>query len=798
MHQLEVLLVNRDGLLLERECLFLEDALVVEELGLRQVCGALRRKQRAAEVAVDLRHVVRGGRGNLANLVVDQPAEAGERRVHPLLLLLQAPLEGLHELDLGESAVEPLGQHQRGPGRQIPDTVGPLGTCSAVELDDSAKLRVLALLVARRRVKGRDLEAHLDCDLERCGIALDVAEVDAHRALGDAGVFIQLARREQSISPQLVVVGLGRNALVFDGSSLEFALLAVDLCELLGDLSVERVVGMRLAERVEHVDRCVPVLETDQRRAGVVLGRGADRRFGHEFCDAQEVIGSGPMILGLARLFALLVDRGGQVVDHVLARLIIVRRHLEHAHVGLLGLRVVVDAESRVRDREPRGAPDRRVGLGIGVEQPPTCFDRGLELAHLVEVVDRGAQHVGRVLVCREDVHEAKRARNRGLASDLVLLARNPLLVLAVCVDRRVTGLGGLIVCGIVVRGALVLARRLAEVLVLEQQVGEVLVDDRCLGVLGEGGQEGAVPLVRLAKARSLLLRLLGILIGGVVVVREISEIALQVVDDLGRLLDREVRPVVRPEPVTRRELLLGHEHELREAAGLVDLDHAHAEMRRCTVLRVERNERLVCARGVLVAELLEVELAEVAVDTALVGAGTLYSEVRVDRLGASDARETQADDAEGVLDPPAGVLVLGLIEVVSCRYLVVEQRDVLVQRLLVEFLLVERPAELVEREFVEGRDSAVPGDCSVGLLGVEIAAAREEVLGAAELHLVDMTRVRIQSDQLLGHGDRLVRTPELVVRARLLVEHPVVVLVARVGRKDAVVELDRLERAHF
>ena len=49
-------------------------------------------------------------------------------------------------------------------------------------------------------------------------------------------------------------------------------------------------------------------------------------------------------------------------------------------------------------------------------------------------------------------------ARNRGLASDLVLLARNPLLVLAVCVDRRVTGLGGLIVCGIVVRGALVLA----------------------------------------------------------------------------------------------------------------------------------------------------------------------------------------------------------------------------------------------------------------------------------------------------------------------------------------------------
>ena len=77
-------------------------------------------------------------------------------------------------------------------------------------------------------------------------------------------------------------------------------------------------------------------------------------------------------------------------------------------------------------------------------------------------------------------------------------------------------------------------------------------------------------------------------------------------------------------------------------------------------MLRVERNERLVCARGVLVAELLEVELAEVAVDTALVGAGTLYSEVRGDRLGASDARETQADDAEGVLDPPAGVLVLG------------------------------------------------------------------------------------------------------------------------------------------
>ena len=135
------------------------------------------------------------------------------------------------------------------------------------------------------------------------------------------------------------------------------------------------------------------------------------------------------------------------------------------------------------------------------------------------------------------------------------------------------------------------------------------------------------------------------------------------------------------------------------------------------------------------------------------------------------------------------------LVEVVPGGDLVIEQRHVLVQRLLVHVLLVEGPAELVERELVVLGAGADRGDRRVGLLGVEVLLAREEVLAAPELHLVDVLRVRIRGDQALHHRDRLVGAPELVVRARLLVEHLIVVRVVGVGREDLVVERDRLER---
>jgi len=69
------------------------------------------------------------------------------------------------------------------------------------------------------------------------------------------------------------------------------------------------------------------------------------------------------------------------------------------------------------------------------------------------------------------------------------------------------------------------------------------------------------------------------------------------------------------------------------------------------------------------------------------------------------------------------------LIEVVTDRYLVVEQGNILLQSLLVEFLLVERPTELIESEFVELGGEAQADDARIGVLGVAVASAREEVL---------------------------------------------------------------------
>jgi hypothetical protein len=53
----------------------------------------------------------------------------------------------------------------------------------------------------------------------------------------------------------------------------------------------------------------------------------------------------------------------------------------------------------------------------------------------------------------------------------------------------------------------------------------------------------------------------------------------------------------------------------------------------------------------------------------------------------------------------------------------------------------------------------------------------------------------RVLRDQLVDHDDRLVDAAELVERARLLVEHLVVVRIVRILGEDLVVELDRLER---
>src|SRR5262249_42456855 len=276
------------------------------------------------------------------------------------------------------------------------------------------------------------------------------------------------------------------------------ALLAIDRRQLLRGLPGELVLRERAPEGVEHRRGPRPVLEVDQRRAGVVLGQRPDLRGGCGLRDPQEVIGGRPVVLGLVGLLALLVDRRRQVLDHGLPRLVVGRRHLEHARIGVLGLRIVAGLEGRVGDDRPRPAAERRIRAGIAVDQLLRRRDRRRKLLHLVEIVYRGAEHGGCVLVFRERVDEAQRAGDGVAPRRRLLPGRRALLVLPLRVDRRLSGRRRLLVRGIVVGGALVLPRRLGEVLVLEQQIGEPAVDAGRSRIRGEGGEVGAVPARRL------------------------------------------------------------------------------------------------------------------------------------------------------------------------------------------------------------------------------------------------------------------------------------------------------------
>jgi hypothetical protein len=115
------------------------------------------------------------------------------------------------------------------------------------------------------------------------------------------------------------------------------------------------------------------------------------------------------------------------------------------------------------------------------------------------------------------------------------------------------------------------------------------------------------------------------------------------------------------------------------------------------------------------------------------------------------------------------------------------------VQGLLVEILLVERPPELVESELVV-RGLGPAGDRRIGVLGVAIFSAREEVLAAPELHFVEVLGIRIRADQALHGFHGLFGAAEFVVRPRHLIEDLVAVLVTGVLGEQADHRGDRLE----
>ncbi len=288
-------------------------------------------------------------------------------------------------------------------------------------------------------------------------------------------------------------------------------------------------------------------------------------------------------------------------------------------------------------DHEPGRAADADVRGAVARGQPSPELDGSGELAQLVEVLDCDAQDLGRVLVLGESVDESNRARHRLAAQRLAFGLGCAFFCFPVGDDCRVARRRRPIVSRVLVGDVLVLARSLAEDLVLEQEIRQAVVDRGRLGRGREGGEEAAIPGGTLLERGAPVFRGLRILIERVIVIREIFEVLLEIADDFGGCGGVEVAPVLGVERIPGGEALLGIEHELREIARLVDLDHAHAEMRRRGVDRVEVHEGVVGVGGVLVAELLEVELGEVAVDPVLVDPRSTRGEEGRDLLRAAE-----------------------------------------------------------------------------------------------------------------------------------------------------------------
>src|SRR6266436_5169516 len=352
-----------------------------------------------------------------------------------------------------------------------------------------------------------------------------------------------------------------------------------------------------------------------------------------------------------------------------------------------------------MRNYNPRGTPDRRRCARILIDDALVGLDGSLVVLHLIHVIGGRSEDDRGVFVLRECVGKFERACD-GIALDgvLLLLVGN-LQLLAVCIDRGVSCSCRLRVRRVFISRALILFGRLAEILVLQKQVRKLIVDGCRISLLRKGLEVGAVPLACLAIIGELLICVVCVLILGVIMRREVFQVRLQVGQYFWRLFGFEMSPVFGFQAVLGSELPLRLQHQLGEPALGESIHDAHAESRRGAVERIKRYESFVRLRRIVVAQLAEIVLAKTGVNAVLIGAIPELGEVLLHGLRPAQIAEAQADHSERIRYTAIVVLIMPLIEVVTDRYLVVEQGKILLYSLLVEVLLVERPSELIESE---------------------------------------------------------------------------------------------------
>src|SRR5215471_18577584 len=186
----------------------------------------------------------------------------------------------------------------------------------------------------------------------------------------------------------------------------------------------------------------------------------------------------------------------------------------------------------------------------------------------------------------------------------------------------------------------LILFGRLAEILVLQEQVRKPIVDDCRISLLRERLEVGAVPFACLAIIRELLVCFVWVLILGVIMRREIFQVRLQVVQYFRRLFRLEMSPVFGLQAVLGSELPLRLQYELGEPALAESIHDAHAEPRRGAVERIKRDESFVRPRRIVVAQLAEIVLAKTGVNAVLIRALSELGEVLLHGLRSAEVAE--------------------------------------------------------------------------------------------------------------------------------------------------------------
>ncbi|MBV6417675.1 MAG: hypothetical protein CMLOHMNK_02421 [Steroidobacteraceae bacterium] len=787
--------MRRDRLLLERERLLFQQQVVLFERIAREVLRPLRIHQVACQRAVELGHFESRHRRDIRHLVVGGGLVRRECHLEGLALLREALLQRRRETHATEGVTHRCREGELGVGREKTRTVGARGPCRAIGADDLALPELLPHRIAALARRVREALAHLDRLGHRGRVVGDELFEHGDRSIRTTRLLVKVGGLHRRLAAQRrLLAGGGGDALELGRGLAGAPRFRVGHREAARHLRLQLVLGKITPERFEHGDRAIPGLLRDEKRRGIVGGGRTDLRIRRHRCDTQEGIHrTGRIARGTLRL-GLLVDRSREALGQVGTFRIAGRRECARVDERDLCLVEIQQVEIRPADDRPADALPRRIDRRLARQQGLGHCNRARQVPGRENILRRARQHAGAVRMLGERGRKLHARIDRPLVDGGPPGRRQALLMPLQRHESRVTGGGRLRVLRVIVGRALVFRRRIEVLAALEQRFREQIVGARRIRVIREGLQVVTVP----ARGLLVVLDFLRGLRTRVVVLRHILEIRLQLGDDPGIVRTLATDPEAAGEPVALDEFALAVEHQIREPALLVCLDRLHRKAGGVFIVRIAVDERPIGRRGVLVALLVDIEIAEPRVQQVRVGRRAVLCDIGIERCGAVEIRERDRHDPQGIVDEFAvrarerieALFLRGGTRLAQHR---IEHATEGLEALLVARLLEQRPAVLVEALFVERGSRAELHRLRIGRLGIAVALRGKEHFAAPELDLVEVRGRGIAAHDFVERGERLLGLAGRFVGARELVEHLVVARVVRVG-----LEQGRIQRNRF